>query len=179
MPTVIYAKTRRSFPGHAARYRAIGLAGPRRRGMGDYYSDLSNELTYLPSAASSLFQNLHTGTTSAAQLRYIQDQAYIDNVRAATDPNTGQVNQALLDQANAQTLAETTAAANVSPQSTGSVLADLVDTAQGQGPGVLASLGITPNPSSLLPSINWSSLLQSILIFGALGVGGYLIVKKL
>ncbi len=172
MPRVVLAKTRRTFPGRPVRYRAA-------RGMGDSFgNELINEAILLPSAPSSLWQNLTTGTLSPAQLQYIQMEGEDANQVAAATPTTGQVNQPLLDQANAQLMAETAAASNVTAQSTGSVLADLVDTAQGTGPGLLASLGINSSAAGGL-SINWSSVLQSVLIFGGLGLAAYFIVKKL
>ena len=167
MPTVIL-KTRRS---------PRPLAG---RGMGNFASELNTELNYLPSFPSSLYQNLTTGTLSAAQLQVIVSNGDHDNLIAATDPNTGLVNVALLNQENAQLAAEVASAANVSGQSTGSVIADLADTAQGTGPGFWASLGIgSSSGSSGLPTINWTSLLQTLAIIAALGLGGYFIVKKL
>lgn len=153
----------------------------RRRGLGqdeDYVTSLGAELAYLPSFPSSLWQNLTTGTLSPAQAQAIKDQTYINNAQAATDPLTGEVNQALLDQANAQSDAEIDVATNVSGQSTGSVLADLWDTAQGTGPGFWASLGLGSGPSA--PNTpNWTSILQTVAIIAVVGVSGYLIVKAL
>jgi hypothetical protein len=161
MPTVTI--TRKHFP---------------RRGLGlDLPSELALETAYLPSFPSSLWQNISTGTLSPAQLQYLTDQAALNNVQAATDPTTGEVNETLLAQSNANLASLVAQGANVSSQSTGSVLADLADTAQGTGPGLLASLGINPSSTGGLPTINWSSILQTLLIFGAIGLGGYFLIK--
>jgi hypothetical protein len=167
MATLTLVKLGRSFPKAMA---------PRRRGMGQSISELEAEAAYLPSFPSSLLQNLATGTLSPAQIALIKARAQADNAVAATDPNTGLVNDAVLTQANANLDSAIAAGANVSNQSTGSVIADLIDTAQGTGPGFLASLGIGSGPSG---STNWNSILQTLLIVGAVGLGGYFIVKKL
>ena len=165
---------------------------PQKRGMGQ---DALAELT--PQPGVSMFfgplgmipqvwgtaVNAATGTLSAGQLADLQAQQHLENQQAATNPVTGEVNQALLTQANEESDAEMAAAANVSNLSTGSWLANLSDQIQGQYTGRLGIIGFTPPLGTPVPSagsgIDWTSILESIALYGGAGLLAYLLAKRL
>jgi hypothetical protein len=155
------------------------------RGMGTFANDLATlqaQGNYLLSAPGGFWQNISTGTLSPAQLQVIAAQNAANNLQAATDPNTGQVNQALLAQANADAAAGVAPAADVSNLSTGSWLANLSDQLQGTYTGALGLPGFTPALGTPVapPSgggTDWGSILGTVALLAALGIGGYLVFK--
>lgn len=154
-----------------------------RRGLGiDFTTELANELSYLPDAGSSLLQNATTGTLSSAQLQYLLDTEVANNAQAATDPATGQIDQSLLDAANADATSGLVPSATVSNVSTGSWLANLADQLQGAYTGSLGLPGGTPalGTATTLVSggIDWTSILETLAIGGGLIFGGIWLLNK-
>jgi len=171
---------RRGFP------RAALIVLPRR-GVGQGTAYAANAPLYSDLAPgnvlSSLWTNITTGSLSPAQLAAQGAATNAANKQAATSPTTGVVNQALQDQANAQAAAEIPAAANVSNISTGSWLANFTDMLQGTYTGALGLPGSTPPLGTPVPSggsgFDWASIAETVAIYGGIGLGAYLLLKKL
>jgi hypothetical protein len=168
----IQVPIRRGFP------RANVVVIQRRRGMGDTLDSFVDWVLW-PGAS----QNINTGTLSNSQLGIINAANAAALKQAATNPVTGEVNQALLNQDLAAGPAETQAAANVTNISTGSWFANVNDMLQGTYTGALGLPGFTPPLGTPVPSagpgIDWTSLLETAALYGGGGLLAYLLLKRL
>ena len=175
-------KTVRVFP-YAGLRRTVKKVAIRSKGKGlgiDFTTELANEASYLPGAASSFLQNATTGTLSSDQVQYLLDTEVANNAQAATNPVTGQVNQVLLNSANADAVSGVAPAATVSNVSSGSWLANLVDSLQGTYNGTLGLPGTTPPLGTATTPVSggtdWTSILETVAIVAAAAYGIYLLV---
>ena len=164
---------RRGFP-----RSGVVVTLPRRRGMGDTVNDL---VDWIFGAGTS--QNINTGTLSASQLAAINAANAAAQKQAATNQLTGQVNQSLLSWDVAAGPGEVGTAANVTNLSTGSWLANFTDMLQGTFTGKLGLPGFTPplgTPVASNPSggIDWTSIIETIALYGGGAVLAYLLAKK-
>jgi hypothetical protein len=188
MPQVVMVKTGHSFPRRGMRSYQV------RRGIGDGsatgsifggFAPLVDPVTgnFSLSALENAAYAAETGALSADQLAQILVQDKAANAVATTSPVTGEVNQTLLDQANAEATAGIASASNVSGVNTGSWLANLSDQLQGTYSGPLGIPGLTPplgtpvSGSSPAGGIDWTSILETLAIGAALIFGGVYVFK--
>jgi hypothetical protein len=153
----------------------------RKRGIGQASSTLTT--LGFPFLGLLTSPEATSGTLSPSGVQSQLAATHAANVQAATDPNTGVVNQAQVAQADALAAQEIPAAANVSNISTGSWWANLVDMFQGTYTGALGWPGSTPPlgtpvaPASPTGGIDWTSILETVALYGGIGLGAYLLIK--
>jgi len=167
MPQVF--TVRRVFP-HPVRRRGLGTIAPQAPNPADsssiwdfitnpWYNIVEGKLS--PSQIAAMQANPNSGTLTQSQIAAIDAQTLANITQAATDPNTGEVNQDLVNQEYQQYLGES--ASQYTPT------ADALT--QWLGIPITGDGNGSPSTSSF----PWGTLLIAVVVV----VGGVFVVKEL